>query len=227
MTASVSAPNGNANTWNVEIQGAPDTNNNLKDYTVVQSLGMALHTETVNCTATGHPVRYWNLNAGTYVVTWSGRSVNCALACFNLGQLSSGFMATATPVFTKTLTMTPTLNGGGNARTGEGGLETTPTLTPTLTPWTHSRVVAAPNLSMDGAPIQFRVNLENPSAIQLSIYNILGERVYSTEVPGNAGLNQVEWDLQNLSGSPVAAGLYIYQARAGNGTYGGKVVVIH
>jgi hypothetical protein len=222
MTASVSAPNGSSNTWTVQIQGVSDTNNVSKNYTVVNSLGTPLHTETVNDANAG--IRYWNLNAGNDVVVWSGRGADCALACFNLGQASSSFLPTVTPIPTNTQTPTPTPNQGGSARDGETPTET---ITPTVTPWNGSTVVAAPNISVNGTPIEFRVNLSGSSDIHLTLYNLLGEKVYSQDQAGNSGLNTLTWTLDNLNGTQVASGLYIYQVRVGAMVYGGKVVVIH
>ncbi len=222
ISASVSAPNVSSNTWNVQIQGALDTYNYANQYTVVQSLGTALHTEDVNGHIGGISTRYWNLNAGNYVVTWAGRSANCALACFNLVQVSGSFLPTVTPIPTNTPTSTPTPNTGGQAREGD---QATPT--GTVTNWNGRVVIAAPNISVSGEPVNFKVNLQQSAPIQINLYNILGERVYSANLSGNAGLNQVEWDLVNTSGSQVASGLYIYQVHVGAVVYGGKVVVIH
>ena len=118
----------------------------------------------------------------------------------------------ATPTMTNTVTMT---------------LSPTLTLTPTCTSVPGVSVVAAPSLSQDGMPIQFRVVLKDSSAINLSLYSIIGELVYSAETAGSPGLNQLEWGLRNNSGSPVATGLYIYKVQAGNQVFSGKVAVIH
>ena len=126
-------------------------------------------------------------------------------------------------------TPTATLVGGPHAILENGEMESTPTatVTPTATPANLPGVVAAPNLSVNGHPVQFRVTLAQPGGIEIVLYNILGERVVTLDQPGSAGLNRVEWDLKNLSGTSVAAGLYLYQARAGDRVFGGKVVVLH
>ena len=108
---------------------------------------------------------------------------------------------------------------------------TTPTPTPTLTPVrVFSGVVAAPNVSKSGEPIRFRVGLEHPAKVHLTLVNVAGERIYQDEFAGGVGENEYNWDLDNQSGSPVASGLYIYviQVDDGNGvkTFKGKVAVI-
>jgi len=75
------------------------------------------------------------------------------------------------------------------------------------------------------------VNLNQAGRIELSLFTIMGERVYQTSVQGNAGVNSLGWNLQNLSGSPVVSGLYLYQVAVQNDTrtvtQTGKVAVIH
>ncbi len=234
MSASVSAPSASSNSWNVQIQGVMDNTNYGNQYFVVQTLKTALHTEDVNGHIGGTSTRYWNLNAGNYVVTWGGRSANCALACFSLVRTSTGFFPTPTFTTTKTLTptttptFTPSPNQGHSSLNGDVTDETpTVSATSTGTPWTGPEVVAAPNISSNGTPIQFRVNLKQSTEVHLILYSILGEQVYTATLQGQMGLNQIEWDLANASGTQVASGLYIYQVRVGVMAYSGKVVVIH
>ena len=121
---------------------------------------------------------------------------------------------------------------------GEEAVSMEETITPTPTPiptlgshrdnWT---VVAAPNVSHNGQPVQFRVNLEKPSEIQLSLFSVSGEKAFETSIQGNAGLNTISWNLSNSSASPVASGLYFYQVQAGSdggqALKIGKVAVLH
>ena len=126
--------------------------------------------------------------------------------------------------------------GGGKAVRGSLEEQTTPTQTATLTPMPTAipelvqSIVVAPNLSTNQQPIQFRLGLGRSAHVSLNLYNIAGERAYSTQVQTSSGNNILEWDLQNNTGSQVASGLYIYVLEIDDGyfrqTRTGKVVVI-
>jgi hypothetical protein len=94
-----------------------------------------------------------------------------------------------------------------------------------------TRMVAAPNISRDGVPIQFRVGLGQPGEIQLSLFAVTGEKVFEEKIQGHTGENMMTWNLANQTGSPVASGLYLFAIQApsgdGAGPWTGKVVVIH
>jgi hypothetical protein len=117
----------------------------------------------------------------------------------------------------------------------EGGIGiVTPTQTLSPTPASEQRslpsVIAAPNISRDGEPIEFRVQLAEPAQMKLTLYDLLGERVYQTSAAGNKGLNTLEWDLVNSGGNQVASGLYVYvvemEGPAGPIQRMGKVIVM-
>jgi hypothetical protein len=107
----------------------------------------------------------------------------------------------------------------------------TPILTPTPTPECPLTVAAEPNLSKDGQPIRFLVNLRQASKIDLILFNIAGEKVYEEVVSGGSGQNNLNWDLKNQSGSQVASGLYIYVVASCDGSAAaiqrGKVLILH
>ncbi len=138
---------------------------------------------------------------------------------------------TPTSTATKTPTFTPTLVGGPNqeiisamAYRGPG--------TSTAVAADIGSVVAVPNVSREGEPIQFLLSLEQPAWIRLSIYSLVGEQVYSAAIEGNTGSNKLVWPLQNQGGANVASGLYIYALRIENEEGNtaikiGKVVVLH
>jgi hypothetical protein len=88
-------------------------------------------------------------------------------------------------------------------------------------------VVAAPNVSKDGQPIRFLVNLEQAAPIQLSLFSLTGEKVAELAAQGSAGANVLTWDLTNTLEQKVASGLYPYILRAGDARQSGKVAVIH
>ena len=124
---------------------------------------------------------------------------------------------TPTPVVTSTATITPT---------------ETVTITSTSTSSTLLlSAVAAPNISKNGEPINFMINLGYSASIQLNLYTIMGEEVYSDTIQGNAGLNTINWLMKNKAQTSVASGLYIYAIEVNNGyeksTTTGKVLVFH
>ena len=66
------------------------------------------------------------------------------------------------------------------------------------------------------------VRLAVASSVEIEIFNILGERVYSTTFTDAAANNiQHTWDLLNNSGKKVGSGLYLVKVKA---TGGGKTV---
>ena len=92
-------------------------------------------------------------------------------------------------------------------------------------------VVAVPNISRSGQPVDFRVQLTQAAQLNLTLYSILGEKVYRAAAAGNPGLNTMVWSLENSSGNPVASGLYFYllvaEGTPGSFQQSGKVVVLH
>lgn len=123
----------------------------------------------------------------------------------------------------------------GNTYTPTPTPTSTPTPSPTLTfsptPVNNQLVVVAPNISKDGEPVKFMVNLEKPSQIKLSLFNLVGEQVYQASIPGESGTNTLLWQVQNQKNEPVASGLYIYVVSFDNGSgvvnKVGKVAVLH
>ena len=63
--------------------------------------------------------------------------------------------------------------------------------------------------------------------IQLSIYNVLGQNV-NTLVNSvmSAGTHTIEWNATDLSGSPVASGIYFYELRSETFTERKKMLLI-
>lgn len=88
-------------------------------------------------------------------------------------------------------------------------------------------VVAAPNVSTNGRPIQFRVTLSQAVPIQLTLFSLTGEKVAGLSAEGQSGLTNLTWDLTNDMGEQAASGLYLYVLRAGNLVQTGKVALIH
>jgi hypothetical protein len=60
----------------------------------------------------------------------------------------------------------------------------------------------------------FQFELSTSSQVNLTIYNIRGERVKTLlDARKQAGTYMVEWDATNQSGMPVSSGIYLYQLR--------------
>ena len=60
----------------------------------------------------------------------------------------------------------------------------------------------------------FQFELSTSSQVDLTIYNIRGEKVKTLlDARKQAGTYMVEWDATNQSGMPVSSGIYLYQLR--------------
>ena len=80
-------------------------------------------------------------------------------------------------------------------------------------------IVAAPNISTGNRPINFLINLNSPALVTLSLYNLVGERVFNTQSQEGQGTSTIVWNLQNNQGQTVSSGLYIYYLKVeGAGT---------
>jgi len=94
-----------------------------------------------------------------------------------------------------------------------------------------ARIVAAPNISRNGTPIQFQVEQLQPGEIQLNIFTVTGEKVYGTKFQGHTGENVIPWVLVNEGGTSVASGVYMFiiQTKSGASSeqMAGKVLVLH
>lgn len=55
------------------------------------------------------------------------------------------------------------------------------------------------------------INLNDNSKVDINLLNAVGQVVYTTNVAGNAGVNKIDLNLNNLSN-----GIYFYQIKAGN-----------
>ncbi len=63
------------------------------------------------------------------------------------------------------------------------------------------------------------------------VFALTGEEVYSVSQQGQAGANNLWWNLENQAGSNLASGLYLYRVEvegvAGSFFKTGKVVLLH
>lgn len=91
-------------------------------------------------------------------------------------------------------------------------------------------VLAVPNISRNNQPVDFAVNLNAPSQINLTLFTLTGEKVFNFQTMGGTGRNSLAWNLQNVSGQAVASGLYFYYLQvSGNRvseTRAGKILII-
>ena len=61
-----------------------------------------------------------------------------------------------------------------------------------------------------------RYGLYQQSAVELAVYNVLGQRVRTlVEAEQKSGRYEVVWDGLDEAGRPAASGVYVYQLRAG------------
>jgi len=124
------------------------------------------------------------------------------------------------------------LGGAAKPLAQTAGDRPTPTMTPTAsvtsTP-TLPMVAVLPNISRGGESILFKVQSDQGSPVQLSLFSVMGEQVLQTSFAGDSG--GYLWKLGNQSGNPVASGLYIYVLRFKQGgqdaVYRGKISVLH
>ncbi len=108
----------------------------------------------------------------------------------------------------------------------------TPTFTPNLTPLTSPgfTVQALPNTTDGQTPVSFVVGLPAAMNIQLKIFDLAGELVYSKSVNGVNGTNAIGWLPRNQGGEPLASGVYIYFVQGGDSSdlqKTGKIAVVH
>jgi hypothetical protein len=127
-------------------------------------------------------------------------------------------------------TLTENLRCGGSSMAML--LRPTPRISPTATVEPRElRVVAAPNVSRNGQPVNIRYTLGRPAKVTLSIVTLMGEKVFSVAKDSSTGDNELVWDVKNSSHSAVASGLYLYVLEVDDGsskeTRKGKIAVFH
>ena len=92
-------------------------------------------------------------------------------------------------------------------------------------------VVASPNVSVNGEAVNIKYRLNQSAGVKLRIYALTGQLVYAQNGLGTAGMNELDWNVDNRSRQKVASGLYIYvfDAQGGNQSVRkiGKILVLH
>ena len=72
-----------------------------------------------------------------------------------------------------------------------------------------------------------RFALPQPSQVELTIYNLLGQPVaVLVQGPSGAGTFSVRWDGRDQTGRAVTSGVYLYQLRAGDYTEVRKLLLL-
>ncbi len=82
-----------------------------------------------------------------------------------------------------------------------------------------------PNPFSAGTVIRF--SLDREEAVELGVYDLSGrlvKRLADETLP--AGVHALAWDGRDLSGRPVAAGLYVYRVKTRDATESGRMVLI-
>jgi len=138
------------------------------------------------------------------------------------------------PCSTGAMNVVRLLKASVPSREGSATSILTPTVTFTPSPTNPDEltqgVVAVPNVSRYGVPVDLRIIFGHATQVNLSIYNIVGEMVYQTTLGETAGVNNLLWRVENQAHAPVASGLYIYVLQADDNkthrNYTGKIAVI-
>ena len=92
-------------------------------------------------------------------------------------------------------------------------------------PQTFSLAQNAPNPFNSNTVIRFA--LPQPSQVELTIYNLLGQPVaVLVQRPSGAGTFSVRWDGRDQAGRAVTSGVYLYQLRAGDYTEVRKLLLL-
>lgn len=110
---------------------------------------------------------------------------------------------------------------------------TSPTIYVSAATSSDEGVVNYPNPFQAGRDVTFlEYNLTQDSGVTLTIYDVMGQKIYETEVSpgqsgGQAGLNRLAWDGRNADGQTVGNGGYIavLELRADGRTFRRKVAV--
>ncbi|UCG62773.1 MAG: T9SS type A sorting domain-containing protein [Candidatus Zixiibacteriota bacterium] len=104
-------------------------------------------------------------------------------------------------------------------------VDLTPPEPPQPVPSYYSLSYAYPNPFNSHTTIPY--SLENPARVDLSVYNLLGQKV-KTLVSGSkpAGEHMISWDGTDSKGEPVSSGIYLYRLRAGDYTNSRKMLLL-
>lgn len=72
-----------------------------------------------------------------------------------------------------------------------------------------------------------RYSLPTRGKVSLTIYNLLGQTIQTlTDQTESAGEHEVTWDGRDVSGEPVASGVYLYRLTTDNGTLSRKMLLL-
>ena len=72
---------------------------------------------------------------------------------------------------------------------------------------------------------QIQIALPQSSDIQLTVFNLLGQKIWNQHQLLESGYHHINWNGHNQQGEPVPSGLYLYTIVAGNQTMTGKMLL--
>ena len=81
-----------------------------------------------------------------------------------------------------------------------------------------------PNPFRHGTPARFEVMVKDSDRAQVSIYNLLGQRVKSYQL--QPGSHQLYWDGRDHSGKPCGSGIYLVKLSSGTFNQSAKIMLI-
>jgi hypothetical protein len=81
-----------------------------------------------------------------------------------------------------------------------------------------SSVVNVPNPFSSSTDIRF--TLRNNADVQLEVFDLLGQRVWATDMRATKGTNTITFE-----GAEYEQGIYLYQLKAGGALYTGRMVL--
>ncbi|MDZ4182549.1 MAG: T9SS type A sorting domain-containing protein [Candidatus Cloacimonadaceae bacterium] len=73
---------------------------------------------------------------------------------------------------------------------------------------------------------EIELKLEKPAIAKVEIYNLKGQKVRALESGVSSSEHRLSWDLKDESGTPCAAGIYLYMARADKENAAGKLIIL-
>jgi len=88
-----------------------------------------------------------------------------------------------------------------------------------------STISIAPNPVRGSAEIRY--NRDSGSRTKVSVYDVHGQLVWKSEVPGGApGVHRITWDCRDAFGNAVASGIYFARVETRAQEASAKIVVI-
>ena len=190
-----------------------DTATNTSTYTFTNTPTIT-STNTATNTATNTPTITSTMTAtNSPTITSTNSATNSA---------TNTPTVTSTSTITLTFTVTPTYTAPSTATSTN-----TPTATPTNTPMLSSvSVISAPYPNPStGSPIDFPVVVPSPSTVTMDVFTLSFRKITSQTTQVN-GAQTLQWNLMDISGTPVGNGLYYVRIHISGNQSATKVMKI-